>query len=133
MQERDLIADLSECLNSYVNSVQGVESIFMATLDGHVILKCSINDDMLEGLSPISGSLISLAESISNLIYNQSLHENISIMDNSIYGLFKMHDKENSLFLGVICNRIMNIAKMINYAKHTIKELNLIINSAEAN
>ncbi|MCF6289130.1 MAG: hypothetical protein L3J53_07855 [Proteobacteria bacterium] len=131
MQERDLIESLKDILNSYLNKVEGSEVIFISTLDGHVILKSSSEDHEIDMLTPISGSILGLADSIANSFGKQKLHENICIMDNYVLGLFKMYDKEDTMFLGVICNRVLSIAKMLHFAKSTIKELNQELENLE--
>ena len=124
MQKKDLIESLKDILDSYLEKVEGSEVIFISTLDGHVILKSSSEEHEIDMITPVSGSILGLADSIAKSFRRQKLHENISIMDNYILGLFKMYDKENTMFLGVICNRVLSIGKMLNFAKSTIKELN---------
>ncbi|MCF6289175.1 MAG: hypothetical protein L3J53_08085 [Proteobacteria bacterium] len=131
LQKHDLLELLKNILDTYLEQVRGSEAIFISTLDGHMILQVSIEEYELEKLTPISGSILGLAESLANSLYRQKLHENISIMENNIFGLFKMYDQENTLFLGVVCNRTLSIAKMLNFAKATIKEINHTLENFE--
>ncbi len=124
MQEENLIESLKDILNSYLNKVEGSEVIFISTLDGHVILKSSSENHEIEMLSPISGSILGLTDSITNSFGKQKINANITIMENYILALFKMNDKEDSMFLGVICNRVLSIAKMVDFAKSTTIEIN---------
>ncbi|MBL4774102.1 MAG: hypothetical protein JKX98_11090 [Alcanivoracaceae bacterium] len=124
MSNKDILQTLKGILDSYLNRVEGSEVIFISTLDGHVILQSSKEDHEIEMITPISGSILGLADSIAKSMRRQELHENISIMNDYILGLFKMYDKENTLFLGVISNRVLSIGKMLNFAKATINELN---------
>jgi hypothetical protein len=104
--------------------VVGTESIFLATLDGSVILESSKNGNIQGNLTPIAGSILGLSESLVQIVNGKQLHENITVMEDYILGLFKVHDQEDSLFLGVKCNRILSLGKMINFAKATIREIN---------
>jgi len=124
LEKKDLLESLRNILDTYLEQVEGAEAIFISTLDGHIILKSSIEEYSLEMITPISGSMLCLADSVAHTFHRQQLHENISIMDSNILGLFKMYDKENTLFLGIVCNRVLGIAKMLNFAKATIKNLN---------
>ncbi len=131
MEKQDLLELLKNILDTYLEQVKGSEAIFISTLDGHMILQSSIEEYELEKLTPISGSILGLAESLANSLYRQRLQQNISIMENNIFGLFKMYDKENTLFLGVVCNRTFGIAKMLNFTKSTIKEINHTLENFE--
>ena len=129
MASTDILADLTKILEEYIHSVEGAESIFISTLDGNIILEVNRIQKLNDSLSPIAGSILGLAESLVNLVNGKQLHENITVMQDYIIGLFKIHDQEDSLFLGVKCNRMLSLGKMINFAKSSIEDINLSLDS----
>ena len=75
----------------------------------------------------MAGSVLGISETLSAQLLDQNLLDNIIIMDKHILALFKIQDKEDSLFLGVICDRLVNLGKMINFGKLSIKKINTIL------
>lgn len=133
MSEKDLLSELKKNLNDYIGSVSGTECAFIATLDGHLLLERSRNDRPLDHVSPMAGSILGISETLASQLLDQNLQDNILIMDKNILGLFKIKDQEDSLFLGILCDRLVNLGKMITFAKSTIKNINstLEIQNAE--
>lgn len=129
MASTDILADLTKILEEYIHNVEGAESIFISTLDGNIILEVNKTQKLNDSLSPIAGSILGLAESLVNLVNGKQLHENITVMQDYIIGLFKIHDQEDSLFLGVKCNRMLSLGKMINFAKSSIEDINIALDS----
>lgn len=123
----DLLEELRVVLKEYSTEVEGIESVFISTLDGNMVLEYNTNQNSSEHLTPIAGSMLGLADSLSDMINKQNLHENITIMDDNILGFFKIYDKEDTLFLGVVCDRIINLARMIHGAKQKTKKINEIL------
>lgn len=124
MSEKDLLAELKKNLNDYIGNVNGTEAVFISTLDGHLLLERSREDHPLEQVTPMAGSVLGISDTLAAQLLQQKLQDNIIIMDKNILGLFKVMDKEDSLFLGVLCDRMVNLGKMITFAKLTTKEIN---------
>lgn len=124
MAERDLLDELLNSLEQYLSSVNGSQSIFIATLDGHLLVEKNRYEHPVDQVVPMAGSVLGISETLSSQLLNQKLLDNIIIMEKHILGLFKIQDQEDSLFLGVICDRLVNLGKMINFGKMTIKDIN---------
>ncbi|HOP22637.1 MAG TPA: hypothetical protein PK055_07395 [Gammaproteobacteria bacterium] len=127
MSEKDLLVELKRVLNDYLGNVSSTESVFIATLDGHLLLDRSRFEHPLGQVSPMAGSVLGISETLASQLLKQTLQDNIVIMDKNILGLFKVQDKEDSLFFGVICDRLVNLGKMITFAKITTKEINKVL------
>lgn len=124
MSDHDVLNELKNILQEYLHEVEGSESIFISTLDGNIILEESSFFPDKSSLAPIAGSVIGLTESIVEIVNGKQLQSNITIMQDYILGLFKIYDKDNSLFLGVKSTRILSLGKMVNFAKSTISRIN---------
>jgi len=124
MSERDLLDELQNSLEDYLSNVNGSQSIFIATLDGHLLVEKNRNKHLVEQLVPMAGSVLGISETLASQLMKQKLLDNIVLMENHVLGLFKIQDKEDSLFLGVICDRLTSLGKMINFAKIAIKDIN---------
>ena len=127
MSEKDLLVELKKVLNDYLGSVSGTVSIFIATLDGHLLLERNRQDYPIDQITPMAGSVLGISETLSSQLLEQKLQDNIIIMEKNILGLLKINDKEDSLFLGVLCDRLVNLGKMITFGKLTIKDINKIL------
>lgn len=127
MPERDLLDELQDSLDGYLSSVNGSQSVFIATLDGHLLVEKNRNKHPVDQVVPMAGSVLGISETLSTQLLQQKLLDNIIIMEKHMLGLFKIQDKEDSLFFGVICDRLTNLGKMINFAKLTIKDINKIL------
>ncbi|MCF6319541.1 MAG: roadblock/LC7 domain-containing protein [Proteobacteria bacterium] len=127
MSEQDLLVQLKKILNEFIFSVEGTKSAFIATLDGHLLIERSREDFPLDQVSPMAGSVLGISETLASQLLNQNLQDNIIVMDKHILGLFKMQDKEDSLFLGVICGRLVSLGKMITFARSTTKAINEVL------
>ena len=102
MSERDLLDELQNSLEDYLSNVNGSQSIFIATLDGHLLVEKNRNKHLVEQLVPMAGSVLGISETLASQLMKQKLLDNIVLMENHVLGLFKIQDKEDSLFLGVI-------------------------------
>lgn len=127
MSEKDILVELKRVLNDYIGNVAGTETVFIATLDGHLLLERSRKQHALDQVAPMAGSILGISETLASQLLQQKLQDNIIIMDKNILGLLKIHDKEDSLFLGILCDRLVNLGKMITFGKLTIKEVNKIL------
>lgn len=127
MSEKDLLVELKKVLNDYLGSVSGTVSIFIATLDGHLLLERNRQDYPIDQITPMAGSVLGISETLSSQLLEQKLQDNIIIMEKNILGLLKINDKEDSLFLGILCDRLVNLGKMITFGKLTIKGINKIL------
>lgn len=128
MPERDLLDELQDSLDGYLSSVNGSQSVFIATLDGHLLVEKNRNKHPVDQVVPMAGSVLGISETLSTQLLQQKLLDNIIIMEKHILGLFKIQDQEDSLFLGVICDRLTSLGKMINFAKLAIKDINKTLN-----
>ena len=131
MSEKDLLVELKRVLNDYLGSVNGTETIFIATLDGHLLLERSRDEHPLDQVAPMAGSVLGISETLASQLLQQKLQDNIIIMEKNILGLLKINDKEDSLFLGILCDRLVNLGKMITFGKLTIKGINQILEEQE--
>lgn len=131
MSEKDLLVELEKILNDYLGTVNGAKSIFISTLDGHLLLEKNRGKYPVDQISPMAGSVLGISETLSSQLLQQKLQDNIIIMENNILGLLKIHDREDSLFLGVLCDRLVNLGKMITFGKLSIKEINKILNEQD--
>jgi len=127
MSEQDILVELKRVLNDYIGTVNGTEAVFIATLDGHLLLERSREDHPIDQLTPMAGSVLGISETLASQLLKQDLQDNIIIMDKNILGLLKIQDKEDSLFLGILCDRLVNLGKMITFGKLTIKDINKIL------
>jgi predicted regulator of Ras-like GTPase activity (Roadblock/LC7/MglB family) len=127
MAEQDLLKQLEDALDAYMSSVNGVDAIFIGTLDGHLLIERSRKDHPLDQLAPMAGSVLGISETLSSQLLQQKLQDNIIIMERNIFGLLKIQDKEDALFLGILCDRLVNLGKMISFGKLTIKDINKIL------
>ncbi len=127
MSEIDLLQELKKVLNDYLGSVSEAESVFIATLDGHLLLERSRNEYPLSQISPMAGSLLGVSETLSTQLLRQSLQDNIVMMEKNILALLKVKDKEDSLFFGVLCDRMVNLGKMLTFGKQSIADINRIL------
>jgi len=131
MSEKDLLVELKKVLNDYLGTVSGVTSIFIATLDGHLLLERNRQDYPIDQITPMAGSVLGISETLASQLLEQKLQDNIIIMEKNILGLLKIQDKEDSLFLGILCDRLVNLGKMITFGKLTIKGINQILEDQE--
>jgi predicted regulator of Ras-like GTPase activity (Roadblock/LC7/MglB family) len=131
MSDKDLLVELKRTLNDYLGTVSGTRSIFIATLDGHLLLERRRNKYPIDQISPMAGSVLGISETLSSQLLQQKLQDNIIIMEKNILGLLKIDDKEDSLFLGILCDRLVNLGKMITFGKLTIKEINQILDDQD--
>jgi len=127
MRKKDILDDLKLVLNNYIGTVKGTEVIFLATLDGHILLERNIEEYPTEQMTPMSGSILGISDTLSSQLLQQNLQDNIIIMDKNILGLFKVLDKEDSLFIGVLCDRMVNLGKMITFGRLTTKDINKVL------
>jgi len=127
MEQKDILVELKRTLNNYMSNVARTETVFIGTLDGHLLLERNREEYPVEEITPMAGSVLGISDTIASQLLQQKLQDNIIIMDKNILGLFKVLDKEDSLFLGVVCDRLVNIGKMITFAKSTTKEINVIL------
>ena len=127
MSEKDLLDELESALDNYLGNVNGAQSIFIATLDGHMLLEKNKMTHPVEKLVPMAGSVLGISETLASQILQQDLRDNIIIMDKHILGLLKIKDKEDSLFLGILCDRLTNLGSMLNHGRLTTKDINKIL------
>lgn len=127
MSEVDLLQELKKILNDYLGSVSEAESVFIATLDGHLLLERSRSEYPLNQISPMAGSLLGVSETLSAQLLRQNLQDNIVMMDKNILALLKVKDKEDSLFFGILCDRMVNLGKMLTFGKQSIAGINQIL------
>jgi len=127
MSDIDLLDELENALGNYLDNVNGAQSVFIATLDGHMLVEKNKMTHPVEQLVPMAGSVLGISETLATQILQQDLRDNIIIMDKHILGLLKMNDNEDSLFLGVICDRITNLGLMLNHGRLTTKDINKIL------
>jgi len=131
MSEKDLLVELKRVLNDYLGSVNGTETVFIATLDGHLLLERSRGKYPLDQVAPMAGSVLGISETLASQLLQQKLQDNIIIMEKNMLGLLKINDKEDSLFLGILCDRKVNLGKMITFGKLTTKDINIILEEQE--
>lgn len=127
MQEKDILVELKRVLNDYISNVAGTETAFIATLDGHLLLERKREEHPVDQITPMAGSVLGISDTLASQLLQQQLQDNIIIMDKNILGLFKVLDQEDSLFLGVLCDRLVNLGKMITFAKLATKDINKIL------
>ncbi|MCF6301279.1 MAG: hypothetical protein L3J52_09215 [Proteobacteria bacterium] len=127
MSDKDLLTELKKILNHYLGTVSQTKAVFIATLDGHLLLERSREQYPLDQVSPMAGSLLGIAETVASQLLEQKLHDNIVMMDQETLALLKIHDQEDSLFLGIICDRMVNIGKMLTYGRVTINSINVLL------
>lgn len=124
MSENDLLDNLEYLLEDYLSNVNGSQAVFIATLDGNLLLEKNRYTHPVDQIVPMAGSVLGISETLSAQLLQQQLKDNIIIMDKNILGLLKIQDRDDSLFLGVLCDRLVNMGKMITYGKLTIKAIN---------
>ncbi len=127
MPEKDIFHELKKTLNDFLGDIDGSEAAFIATLDGHLLVERSKKKYPLEQVSPMAGSVLGISETLASQLLKQNLQDNIIIMEDNIVGLFKIQDEEDSLFFGAVCERLVNLGKMIVFANLATKEINKII------
>ncbi len=127
MSGKDLLDELEGALDDFLGKVNGAQSVFIATLDGHMLLEKNRMTHPVEQLVPMAGSVLGISETLATQILQQELRDNIILMDKHILGLLKIKDKEDSLFLGIICDRLTTLGSMLNQGKLTIKSINQIL------
>lgn len=128
MEEKDLLEELEIILDGYIGNVKGTQVIFIATLDGHMLLeKTKFNSHPLDQVAPMAGSVLGISGTLSEQLLKDKLKDNIILMEKNMLGLFKIEDKEDSLFLGVLCDRVTNIGTMVNFARLTKKDINKVL------
>ncbi len=98
MSERDLLDELQDSLDGYLGSVNGSQSIFIATLDGHLLVEKNRNIHPVDQLVPMAGSVLGISETLSSQLLQQKLLDNIIIMEKHILGLFKYKTKKIRCF-----------------------------------
>ncbi len=131
MQELDLLDELNRILDNYLGDVNGAQVVFIATLDGHLLVERNKVTQSLEQMVPMAGSVLGISETLSTQILNQDLQDNIIVMEKNILGLLRVKDKEDSLFLGVLCDRVVNLGKMLNFGKMSIREINKVLETQD--
>ena len=124
MPERDLLEELESALQDYIDTVADTKTVFIATLDGHLLLEKNTSEYPLNEVVPMAGSVLGILETLATQVLSQGLDDNIVIMRENVLGLFKIHDKEDTLFLGILCDRTVNLGKMATFAKLSIKTIN---------
>ncbi len=127
MSDKDILINLKTILNVYLGSVNEAKLVFIATLDGHLLLERSKDNKPLDQVAPMAGSLLGIAETLSSQLLNNKLEDNIIMMNDEVLGLFKVQDKEDSLFIGVLCEKMVSLGKLITFAKQSIKSINSAI------
>lgn len=127
MAEKDLLTELENSLENYLSTVNGTQAIFIATLDGHLLVEKNRYTHPIDQAVPMAGSVLGISETLATQLLQQKLQDNIIIMEKHILGLLKIHDNEDSLFLGVLCDRMVNLGKMITFGKLTIKDINKVL------
>lgn len=120
----DILKSLGSSLTKYIQSVSGAESVFVATLDGHILIDKNNEKYDFTQIAPMSGSILSVAETITGQLMGQELQDNIILTNENVIAMFKIKDKDDSLFLACICKRQVSLGQMITFAKTTIREIN---------
>ena len=127
MSDNDLLIALKKVLNDLLGSVSEADSVFIATLDGRLLLERSREAYPLDQVSPMAGSLLGISETLSVQLLDQKLQDNIVMMERNLLALLKVQDQEDSLFLGMICDRMVNFGKMLTFGKASVKSINELL------
>lgn len=125
--QNEIVSKIDCLFEKFLDDLNGSEVVFLATLDGQLIFEKKRDQIRINKIASVSGSLIGISHSMGRKFLSQNLNHNIMVFDNDILGLFKVYDHEDSLFLGVICNKIVNLLSIKTTAKDTIDNLNHIL------
>ncbi|MCB1583730.1 MAG: hypothetical protein KDI92_11745 [Xanthomonadales bacterium] len=127
MTSSDLLLQLKQSLNKYLDSVEKSTCVFISTMDGHLLLDRSRANYDVQSISPMAGSLLGISETIANTLMNQRLDDAIIMMNENTLGLLKIQDSEDSLYLGIISPRQVNLGKLLVNGRETIAEIKELI------
>ncbi len=125
----DLFSALKTTLNVCLENVSNSHAAFIATLDGHLLLESQREKNAFpcDAISPMAGSLLGISDTIAEQLMNQRLDDAIIMMENKAIALLKIHDKEDSLYLGLISNRNVNLGMLLTMGNQTIEKINKLL------
>lgn len=123
MSDQKLLTDFTDILTQCIDNVRGAHCVFLSTLDGHPLLKVESVDFPIDFLSPLGGSLLSVSETVAAQFNAESLDHTIVFMDELLFALLKVHDADDSLFLGVIASNKVSVGMMLSFGKAAIRSI----------
>lgn len=96
-------------------------------MDGHLLLERSREDLDLASLAPMAGSLLGVSETIANTLVDQKLEDALIMMEGRTLGLLKIQDKEDSLYLGILGPRQVNLGKLLVNGKSATSKIKALL------
>lgn len=127
MSEPELRSEIKKILADYIGDVSKSHCAFLATLDGHLLLQVDKEDFPVDALSPMAGSLLGISETIATQLMDQSLDDAIIMMDKHMLALLKVHDPEDSLYIGIITDRQVNLGMVLTMGNRAIEQIKEIV------
>ena len=128
----DLFSGIKDVLTDCLGNVNKSKTAFLATMDGHMLVDAKKTDLNVESIPPLGGSILGISEAISNQIMSQNLNDVIIMMDDDILALMKIDNAEDTLFLGLICNRMVSLGLLITHGRRSKEKIaELLANASE--
>jgi len=109
----DFLSVIKKELNSCIDSIGRSQAAFISTMDGHLLVYRDRADLELEPLSPMSGSLIAISETLSSLLNKGELESTIIRTKECVLSLLKIKDSSNSLILGIVTSKMVNLGQLV--------------------
>lgn len=123
----DIIQNIESIFDSLLDELNGADVVFLATIEGDLLYERNRKSLRINKIVPVSGSLLGISDSMGKQYLAQNLDHYYMIYDHNILGLFKLHDDEDSLFIGIVCNQVVNILSIRNAVQSTIHNLNHLL------
>ncbi len=109
----DFLSVIKKELNSCIDNIGRSQAAFISTMDGHLLVYRDRADLELEPLSPMSGSLIAISETLSSLLNKGELENTIIRTKECVLSLLKIKDSSNSLILGIVTSKMVNLGQLV--------------------
>ncbi len=126
--ELDLLSNIKHVLNHYLDSIEKSTCVFISTMDGHLLIERNRDPGVsIDTISPMAGSLLGISETIAQALNNQQLEDALIMMNDCTLGLLKISGHENSLYLGIISPRHVNLGKLLVNGKIAIRKISELL------
>ena len=119
LDNTDLYSEIKTVLMHCISNINKSKTAFLATMDGHMLVDVKKSDLPTEHIPPLGGSILGVADAISTQIMSQNLNDVIIMMEDDVLALMKIDCEGDTLFLGLICERMVSLGLMITHGRNS--------------
>lgn len=115
-------------MSKLLETVGRSRAVLLLTIDGHVLFDRPRDHELpVEPVGAIASSLIGLSESLPEHLADGAFEDLLVRTEHGMLALFKLHDIDDSLLLGVSADRKANLGLLLSYGARTAEHIREIL------